>query len=118
MNTPLSITQQEQDEKFDKYWGDTLTEQAVAGILKFLRNRDLAIENAVRAEVLEKLDVWVEHTNRCILSQGSAGRPTEDGGYENKYAGKWYSSRPINNTPKCNCGLNETLALLTTSPSR
>jgi hypothetical protein len=52
---------------------------------------------------------YVSHDRECILSDCSAGRPTADG-YENKYRGKWYSCRPIDNTPKCDCGLAEILA--------
>lgn len=55
---PLSHIQQEQDVLFDKNWADTLTEKAADGILKFMHIRDLAIENAVRAELVEKIKPW------------------------------------------------------------
>lgn len=59
--------------------------------------------------LIDKLMEYVNHSDRCILSDCSAGRPTEDGGYENKYRGVWYQSRPIDKTPKCDCGLDEIL---------
>lgn len=39
------------------------------------------------------------------LHQG--GGPTEDGGYRQKYKGKWYQSKPVDETPKCDCGLDD-----------
>lgn len=70
----------------------------------------LEAEIAKRDEVIDKLEDYVQHTNRCILSFWEAGEPTPDGGYRSKFAGKWYQSRPIDETPKCNCGLDEALA--------
>jgi len=55
---------------------------------------------------------YVTHTDRCILSFWEAGEPTQDGGYRMKFAGKWYQSRPIDETPKCNCGLDEIMKWL------
>lgn len=62
---------------------------------------------------LDNLSDWIEHSNQCIRSQSSAGRPTEDGGYECKFAGKWYQSLPIDKTPKCDCGLDEAITNIT-----
>jgi len=83
--------------------------------IELLRNRDnLAVDIAralqeERKRVLESLEDYICHSDRCILAQWQAGEPTEDGGYRTKYAGKWYQSRPIDETPKCNCGLQESL---------
>lgn len=77
-------------------------------IKDFLRQ---ALKDARESE-RERLSQWLEHSRGCILSQFSAGEPTEDGGYRNKYAGKWYQSRPIDKTPKCDCGLDEALTAL------
>lgn len=33
-----------------------------------------------------------------------------DGGYRTKFAGKWYQSLPVNEEPKCDCGLDEARA--------
>ena len=65
-----------------------------------------------RAEVISQLEEYLTHNDDCILAMWSAGRPTEDGGYESKYGGKWYQSRPIDKTPKCTCGLSDTLAVV------
>jgi len=46
------------------------------------------------------------HRFDCILADFEAGRNTENG-YEEKYRGKWYKSRP-----KCTCGLSETIKLI------
>lgn len=64
-------------------------------------------------KVRGKLMPYIEHDNQCIRSQFEAGQPTKDGGYEEKYAGKWYQTTPIDETPKCDCGLDEVLASLT-----
>lgn len=66
--------------------------------------RDEVIEALLaRLEAHERLDEWLEHGQECIRTSWCAGRPTADGGY------KWYQSRPIDKTPKCNCGLDESL---------
>ena len=57
-------------------------------------------------ELVRQLGYYLEHDSQCILSQGEAGRPTKDGGYETKYAGKWYKS---GTEPKCDCGLEQAL---------
>lgn len=63
----------------------------------------------MKRRILNSLEEYLEHTRDCNCSQFSAGRPTEDGGYEQKFAGKWYRTRPIDETPKCNCGLDAAL---------
>lgn len=57
-------------------------------------------------ELLGDISEYLHHDRDCIESQYEQGRPTENGGYECKIAGKWYQSRPIDETPKCDCGLN------------
>lgn len=59
-----------------------------------------------------ELAEYTQHDRECILSNWEAGRPTKDG-YEAKYRGKWYQTRPVDKTPKCECGLNNLLAILT-----
>jgi len=63
-------------------------------------------------ECLEKVEDWLQHDMRCILAQCSAGEPTADGGYRLKFAGKWYPTKPIDETPKCTCGLDDIRAEL------
>jgi hypothetical protein len=65
-----------------------------------------------RLGLLEEVVGYTQHDWRCVLSRYSAGRPTKNGGYENKIDGKWYQSRPIDKTPKCTCGLGDILAEL------
>lgn len=64
----------------------------------------------IQEDEREKLMPWVEHSNDCILTHFEAGEPTSDGGYRQKFAGKWYQSKPIDETPRCNCGLEEALS--------
>ena len=61
------------------------------------------IENKRLREVLAN---YGEHKSGCVLSLFQAGRPKETGGYEFKYAGKWYDTEAL---PKCECGLSEAL---------
>lgn len=63
-------------------------------------------------DLIAKLMEYVRHRSGCILSHWEAGEPTPDGGYRNKYAGKWYQSKPADETPKCNCGLQEIISEL------
>ncbi len=67
--------------------------------------------NEERARVVEIAEYTV-HERDCIRAQFSAGRPIEGGGYEQKFAGKWYQSLPKDKTPKCNCGLDTLLSKL------
>ena len=59
---------------------------------------------------IRELTYFLEHSRECILSQFEEGEPTKDGGYRQKYAGKWYQTRPINEIPKCTCGLDQILS--------
>lgn len=62
-----------------------------------------------RSREVEKLLEYLQHDPDCILVHCDAGEPTEDGGYRQRFKGKWYQSRPVDETPKCNCGLDEAL---------
>lgn len=57
------------------------------------------------AELKDALLDYGSHEYPCLLSQYSAGRPT-DHGYELKYGGKWY---PKDSLPKCTCGFDDVL---------
>ena len=61
----------------------------------------------VEREVWDDAEEWLEHGRECILSFYSMGEPTPDGGYRCKYKGVWYQASPVNETPKCDCGLDE-----------
>ena len=63
-------------------------------------------------EGLSDLADYTQHERDCILSQWSAGENTADGGYRMKFRDKWYESRPVDKTPKCECGLAELLSTL------
>jgi hypothetical protein len=54
-----------------------------------------------------KLLDYCEHDENCICSFWEAGMSTADGGYLVKYKGTWYQYRPVDKTPKCDCGLHE-----------
>jgi len=63
-------------------------------------------------EAIEKAKMlldYSQHTDNCIRSFWQAGEPTEDGGYREKFVDKWYRSKPIDETPKCDCGLDKIL---------
>ena len=71
-----------------------------------------AIEQGRREErerVISELSDYIEHSNRCIRSQCHQGRPTKDGGYETQFGSKWYRTTPVDESPKCDCGLSEVL---------
>lgn len=71
-------------------------------------NCNIMREACVKAH--QNLIDYVEHDRNCIRSQFAGGRTTEDSGYEQNFAGKWYRAKPIDNTPKCDCGLDEAIA--------
>lgn len=64
---------------------------------------------ALRRELVEALEKYGSHLPECILFMLEAGEPTPGGGYQFKYAGKWYQSKPIDETPKCQCGFHNAL---------
>jgi hypothetical protein len=63
-----------------------------------------------RIEALEALGGFLRHDISCIRTHWGGGRPTTDGGYEEKYQDKWYRTAPEDRRPKCNCGLDEAYA--------
>lgn len=67
--------------------------------------------NQQRKNLIDDLGEYLTHTRECVTTGYSAGRPTKDG-YEVKIGGKWYESRPVDKTPKCDCGLKEFLTKL------
>ena len=72
---------------------------------------DLQAENQVLQAAVrqlgEALANFGTHDRDCLLSQGHAGRPTEDGGYETKFGDEWYQR---GEWPECTCGLSTALA--------
>ena len=64
-----------------------------------------------KKEEIKELIGYTTHDGDCILSQLEAGEPTKNG-YRQKYAGKWYQSRPIDKRPKCNCGLDDLIKII------
>ena len=73
---------------------------------------DILSHHQATLEGIEKLIDYTVHEPSCIRARFSAGRPTKGGGYEQEFAGKWYETRPIDKTPKCNCGLSDTLSII------
>lgn len=59
-------------------------------------------------QLLESLSNYIDHEEDCIRNHFEAGEPTENG-YRQRFKGKWYEARPIDKTPKCDCGLDEAL---------
>jgi hypothetical protein len=59
--------------------------------------------------LVNELEQYCEHDRRCELAHWQAGEPRPDGSYWSKYGDKWYQFSPINNLPKCSCGLDEAL---------
>lgn len=60
-----------------------------------------------RLEAAEALQDFAAHEHDCIRNSWEAGEPTPDGGYRTRFRGKWYQSKPIDQTPRCDCGLEE-----------
>lgn len=60
-----------------------------------------------RLEAIERMERYLTHDDTCILNYQEAGEPTSDGGYRTKFKGKWYQSKPIDETPQCDCDLEE-----------
>ena len=106
----------------DRYFNEAWEEQysKLRSDLKLFLSNVLSTERTKSREeykkevekLLEELSDYAEHEPQCIRSQFSAGRPTKSGGYEQKFAGKWYKTRPVDKTPKCDCGLSDIFARL------
>ncbi len=60
-----------------------------------------------RLEAAEALVEYACHPRECIRTYWEAGEPTSDGGYRTKFKGVWYQSKPVNEEPKCDCGLDD-----------
>lgn len=67
-------------------------------------------EMAATIEAALKVIPYAVHGDKCILMFWEAGEPTANGGYRTKIKGKWYQSKPIDETPKCDCGFAEVFA--------
>ena len=72
-----------------------------------LRFEEIIDKLKAKASIAEEMAEYISHDLKCILSQWQQGGPTPDGGYRAMYAGKWYQSKPVDETPKCNCGLGD-----------
>ena len=90
-----------------------------AGVIRdfitFIRTHKALWERQAREEErarLRELSEYTTHETDCILSEYRAGRPTKNGGYEQKFGDKWYEVRPIDKTPECSCGVANILSLL------
>lgn len=66
-----------------------------------------------KAEVVTE---FADHEQKCIRHRYEAGEPTPEGGYRVKYAGKWYQAKPIDESPKCDCGFGDALATWQEAP--
>lgn len=89
--------------------GDPALRPALSWADALLRINELKTEIAQHKALIGELVEYLQHEDRCILSHWFAGEPTKDGGYRSMYAGKWYQTKPVDETPKCNCGLDELL---------
>lgn len=121
-HTAISTPHTEELPQDEKYWTkeffdlvDNLDRtrgswtQQVKKLDTFIRTIETAAHAVGRAENYMQLQDYIQHEEDCITQAWSAGRPTEDGGYECKIAGKWYQTRPVDKTPKCTCGLEQIL---------
>lgn len=68
-------------------------------------DRDALLRAAERLH--EALGHFGEHDRDCARKRFEGGRPKEGGGYEMMYAGVWYEAKPVDRTPKCDCGLDD-----------
>lgn len=75
-------------------------------ISELLHQRDEKWRKAADA-----ISEYAQHTYNCIRSSFEAGEATKTG-YRQKFKGKWYESRPIDKTPKCDCGLDDVINLM------
>lgn len=123
MNDPETYLHGEIDDLKDQL-AEAKAEIEVAYAKNGVSQRAWLAEKAEKEALQARLDRAVEalkdfgaHDGDCILSQWSAGENTPDGGYRMKFAGKWYQASPIDETPKCNCGLDEILASLSPAHS-
>lgn len=76
----------------------------------FIEGYESSHREALDESLAELISEYVCHDYRCILAQWEGGEPTKDGGYRSKFKGKWFQSKPIDEHPKCECGLDELLS--------
>lgn len=62
------------------------------------------------ARLRSDLEHYGDHTKECVLSNSTAGRPTENGGYEVNVGGVWYQVLPEYQLPKCTCGFHDAVS--------
>jgi hypothetical protein len=80
-----------------------MTRESSSGSVPFdCQHREAQI--ASLKEATERLMCYVQHYVNCIRLKWDASEPTPDGGYRSRYAGVWYQTKPVDETPKCNCG--------------
>ena len=73
------------------------------------REREKKLREALRAAE-EALDTNGRHADSCILAYCECGEPTKDGGYRQRFRGKWYQIRPKNELPECECEFGKAIA--------
>ena len=91
------LTEAEKDQ--DREWGD----------------KGFSLNNSSQLALLEGLkETWypfMQHSSECVLESFEAGESTKDG-YRQKFNGKWYQVRPVDETPKCDCGFDTAVTSL------
>jgi hypothetical protein len=85
---------------------ETIIKDIITTLQKEADERVAEARRKEKIELINKLGYYVQHDTECILSHGEAGRPTKDGSYETRYAGKWFK---VGAEPKCDCGLEQAL---------
>lgn len=74
------------------------------------QNKELAKRDAIIKVAVEALEEFACCPETCARTGWSQGEPTPDGGYRTMIKGKWYQSKPVDETPKCDCGLEASLS--------
>ena len=63
-----------------------------ATALEWLKGHQATIHQQGVLSERERLIDYVEHGRECVRNTCYAGRPTKDGGYEQKFGNRWYRS--------------------------
>ena len=86
--------------------------QAILALIARVREAEARVERSEAREgvLREALADYGEHTRECARAYFEAGEPTPDGGYRQLIRGVWYETKPVDRTPKCDCGLGAALA--------
>ncbi len=87
-------------ENFSSHW-----DKNGRSLETFIRNI-LSLAQQRTEKKCDDLKDYCVHQTGCPLAYWEAGRPTNDGGYETKWSGKWYKEPK---RPKCTCGLSDLL---------